>query len=635
VSFDRRKFEEFLGVLKVDTKELGRVILGENLRGTQKRFLREMYAGLDEGVNEFITLKSRQIGISTISLAIDMFYAFNVPGASGAIVTHEEGARDQFRTILQTYYDNLPEAYTQDQKAHNRNQWVLGNDTVFQYKVAGTKAISAKTLGRSSALVFCHATEVAFWGDPKQINSLHDTFAEFNPSRWYHWESTANGYNHFESFWRDAEKSVTVKPIFVSWWADEFARCPRGSLRYKEFWGHKGRPTQYERDIARQIVDLYDVEVDDEQLAWFRWCLAEKCKGDEDHRRSDFPCTPEEAFVATGSNYFSSDSLTKAYRRVIKEKPPKCYRFHIGERFTDIKMQECTDRHAMLRIWEEPQPGAYYAIGGDPAHASSDEADRDVLSVHRCWSNRVEQVAEFCVTEMNTTQYAWICAYLCGAYQPCIWNIELNGPGGAVLQELDALKRQVGSGFFGSMDRDITNAVRKIQDFLYAREDSVKGRPIGKHTMTTSRIKDGYLSLLRGAFEIGTYVPHSRYLLDEMKSFVRDGGWLGASGRSKDDRVIGAALSYLAYNNTLRNMLVMRRIDWFEDEELKEQEEANAQKPSVITKTVADFMDKIGFNRQPHNPSGAKAYVPAKYQKGATSIRAGRGSTKRSPLYRQ
>lgn len=623
LNFD--KFQQFLNVLKVDTKELGLVTLGDNLRGTQRRFLQEMRAGLESGVHEFVTLKCRQVGISTISLALDMFHAFSVAGSRGAIVTHDEPSRDSFRAIMQTYYDELPDDYTVDIVAHNRNQLVLDNRTIFQYQIAGVKQTSAKTLGRSSALLFCHATEVAFWGDGNQVSSLHDTFAEYNEDRWYHWESTANGFNHFESMWKDAQNSVTVKPIFVSWWSDEFARCARGSARYQEYWGKNGRPTAYERDLAKQLLELYDVEIDDEQLAWFRWCLAEKCHGDEEHRRSDFPSTPDEAFVATGSNYFSSEALTNACKRILKEKKPLCFKFHLGEEFTDTRVQECNERQAMLRLWEQPMAGGYYTIGGDPAFGSSDQADRYVLSVNRCWSNHVEQVAEFCVTELNTRQFAWIIAYLAGCYQPCIWNLELNGPGGAVLQEIEALKRLVGRSYYASMSKDITNAVRKIQDFLYAREDSLKGRPIGKHTMTTNRVKDSYCSLLRGAFESGVYVPHSWYLVEEMRSFIRDGGWLGSSGQAKDDRVITAALSYLAYNNTLRNQLIMRNINWTPEGFLEESQAKET--PSVAGKLVQDFMVDIGYTKAPHNPSGAKAYNLSKYG-------VNHGRNKRIPLHR-
>lgn len=623
MSWDYQRFKNFINVLAVDTKELGRIYLGKNLRGTQRRFIEGICRGLENGYHEFQVLKCRQIGLSTIGLAFDMFFAFNTEGAEGAIVTHDEQARDKFRATLQTYYDNLPEQWTQEQVAHNRNQWVLENRTMFQYRVAGTKVKSAGTLGRSSALVFCHGTEVAFWGDPDNIKSLQDCFAEVNPNRFYLWESTANGFNHYEEMWRAAQNSTTRMPIFISWWSDEFARCGRDTTRYKEYWGHKGRPTPYERDMCKQVAETYDVEIDDEQLAWYRWCLAEKKEGDEDARRQEFPCTPDEAWVATGSNYFSSEHLTGAFKRILKQKKPENFKFQIGEEFYDLRVMECPERQAMLKVWEQPQEGAYYTIGGDPAFGSSDNADRYVLSVDRCWSNRVVQVAEFCVTELNTRQFAWIVAYLAGCYQPCIWNLELNGPGGAVLQEIDNLRRIVGRGYGGykSLDPSITNAVRKIQDFLYAREDSLKGRPIGKHTMTTSRVKDGYLSLLRGAFEGGNYVPNSYALVDEMRSFVRDGSWLGAEGNKKDDRVIASSLAYLAYNNSLRNTLIMRRVDWT-PEDMTDEKVVLRPDEEVVTRLVQHFMDKAGFKRQGHNPSGVKAYNLSKY--GVSRVNKGR-----------
>lgn len=610
--WDRSRFLKFLNVLAVDTKELGRIYLGQSLRGTQRRFIDEVSAGLDEGYHEFQVLKCRQIGLSTIGLGFDMFFAFNTEGAEGAIITHDEPSRDKFRSTLTTYYDNLPPEWTQEQVAHNRNQWVLGNRTSFLYRVAGTKEKSAGTLGRSAALIFAHSTEVAFWGDAGQVNSLQDCFAEINPNRFYLWESTANGFNHYERMWRDAQNSTTVKPIFITWWSDEFARVGRDTTRYKEYWGHKGRPTPYERDLCKQVAEYYGVEIDDEQLAWYRWCLAEKKHGDEDARRQEFPSTPDEAFVASGSNFFSPEKMTDAYKRVLHQKRPLNFKFQLGDEFHETRVMECNDRQAMLRIWEQPVEGGWYTIGGDPAYGSSEEADRYVLSVNRCWSNRVVQVAEFCVTELNTRQFAWIIAYLAGCYQPCVWNLELNGPGGAVLQEVDNVRRLVGRGYYSSISPDITNAVRKIQDFYYARPDSMRGRPIGKHTVTTSRIKESYLSMMRGAFEAGQFVPNSWWLLEEMRSFVRDAGWLGASGDKKDDRVIASALAYMAYNDSMRAQLIMRRIDWSEEAEQRKDEKQNPR-DEVVSRLVQNFMHNAGFKRESHNPAGVKSYNLSKY----------------------
>lgn len=612
MAWDYGHFKLFLDALLVDTKELGRVSLGTTLLGTQKRWLREMDRGMREGVHEFVTLKCRQIGISTISLAMDMYMGFNNDGLGGAIVVHEEGARDQFRAILQTYYDGLPEDWTQDVRQHNRNQIVFENRTIFQYKVAGTKETSAKTLGRSSALTFCHCTEVAYWGDKSQIQSLKDSFAEHNPLRWYHWESTANGFvNAFHDMWVDAQQSVTIRPIFVTWWSNEFYRAARGTPIYDQYFGFKGRPTQAERDFMRAVKDQFDYDIDDEQLAWRRWCLAEKKHGDEDSLRAEYPNTPEEAFVATGSNYFSSEALTNAYRRVLKEKKALRLRVRFGETFAETVAQECTEREAMLRIWEQPDPNGYYSIGADPAHSTSETSDRYTVSVHRNWSNRCEQVAEFSAVMMNTKQFAWVIAYLAGCYQPCVYNIELNGQGGAVLLELQDMRRTAMRTYLPGGQTSMLNVVRKMQDFLYVREDSIRQRPIGSHTLTTDRAKESYMGLYRSAFESGHYVPHSLDLLNEMKTFVRDGGWIGAEGDEHDDRCIAGALAYKGYHDQQRATLIMRNINWVPPGEDGEPE---LDPNNPLQRMVQNYLQTLGYGQKPPNTSGAHAYNLSKYK---------------------
>ena len=54
----------------------------------------------------------------------------------------------------------------------------------------------------------------------------------------------------------------------------------------------------------------------------------------------------------------------------------------------------------------------------------------------------MEQVAAFATSELNTYQFAWVIAHLAGAYKNSTLNLEVNGPGQAVINELKNLKRQ-------------------------------------------------------------------------------------------------------------------------------------------------------------------------------------------------
>ncbi len=265
--FDFAHFREYLNALKISTKEEGFIVLGQHLMGTQVRWLAEIEEGLSRGIHEFVTLKCRQIGISSVHLALDLYFPSRNPGLSGALILHEDAARTKFRSTLETYYEGLPEEWQKGIVAHNVNQLVLENGSTLEYKVAGVKQTSAKTLGRSSALVFGHMTEPAFWGDGSQIAALKATFAEHNQLRFYSWESTANGFNHFQRLWQEAKSSSTMKAIFVTWWSNEYYRCKLGSALFERYWGKRGKATPEERDWAREVQDLYGHEIDAEQFA--------------------------------------------------------------------------------------------------------------------------------------------------------------------------------------------------------------------------------------------------------------------------------------------------------------------------------------------------------------------------------
>lgn len=596
-------FGEFIGALEINTKERNRVTLGATLLGTQKRFIQQVRAGMDDGVREFVTLKCRQIGISTISLAFDMYWMFSHE-CQGAIVVHEEGARDQFRAILEMYYDSLPPEWKQVKMQHNRNQLVLGNGSMFQYKVAGLKQTSSKALGRSSAISFGHMTEVAYWGDPEQIGSLKSSMAEENDNRFFNWESTANGFNHFNDMWTDAHGSVSVRPIFITWWSNEFYRAAKGGAKWRQYWGPKGRASQQEKDWIIQVEREYGHQLDEEQLAWYRWCRAEKVT-DEMQLYAEFPTLPEDAFVATGSKFFTGKTMSAAYRVINTEAKPATFRFQFGEDFTDTNIIESPERNAHLKVWAEPVKGAYYAIGADPAYGSSEESDRYAVQVFRCWANRVEQVAEFCVVDMSTYTFAWVICYLAGCYQPNVYNIEVNGPGGAVIQEIDNLKRMAGRALRPGQAKTMMDVVRKMQEFLFVRSDSMMQRPQGKHTLTTTNVKDSYMSMFRDNFERSALVLHSKMLLDEMKGIIRDGGWIGADGAGKDDRVISGALAVKAWNDSLRQRLIASNVVWVPPEE---QTQLAPAQDTVAGRLIRNYLQEIGALHKPKIDTGVKAF---------------------------
>ena len=61
-------------------------------------------------------------------------------------------------------------------------------------------------------------------------------------------------------------------------------------------------------------------------------------------------------------------------------------------------------------------------------------------------------------------------------------------------------------------------------------------------------LKRRAMNQMKNAIELGRMIPKSLPLLDEMRRIINDEGHIGGEGRSKDDRVMGAALAYQAWN---------------------------------------------------------------------------------------
>src|SRR5258707_12782692 len=89
----RPLFEDFIGHLTIISKEIEaarRVPLLDVMYRAQHYFLDEVCEGLDRGIHSFTCLKPRQVGISTIGLAVDLFLLSVHEINQGAIVTVDE-----------------------------------------------------------------------------------------------------------------------------------------------------------------------------------------------------------------------------------------------------------------------------------------------------------------------------------------------------------------------------------------------------------------------------------------------------------------------------------------------------------------------------------------------------------------
>ena len=581
-AFEAARFERFCGKLRIDTKELGRVPL--TFLGTQRYVVEQIEDGLKNDIHTFVILKGRQLGISTVTLALDLYWMFKNRGLQGAVVTDTDENREVFRSYIEQYRNSLPAEIRAPIERHNRTQLVLKNGSRLVYMVAGTK--KKGDLGRAKSVNFMHATECSSWGDEEGFGSLVNTLAQKNPSRLYILESTARGYNMFYQTWEVAKSSHTQKAIFVGWWRNELYSWPKDSIEFKTYWD--GEPTGDERVWIGEVWERYAVNITPEQIAWWRWYTLEQMKGDEMLALQEMPPTEEYAFQLSGSKFFSSERVNSHFQRAIKQ---ECvyFKYKFGLNFEDTEFIETNQENAEVTIWETPVVSkevggrnGSYTLGADPAYGSSEWADEFAACILRCYADKIVQVAELGTTTWTEQQFAWAIAHLCGWYGDCMLNLEMQGPGGAVFNELLNLKRAAGSLPPGDPRAGAFDVIGRIRDYLWKKQDSIHGN-FAYQWQTNPKEKIRMMSTLRSYFERDMIELNSPACLQQFRNIHRNGDQIGGEGRAKDDRVIALAIGTIAWNDWIMlEMQAMHRSYAAENRPEEERKQFTAVERSVI-----------------------------------------------------
>ena len=590
------KFDAFCSKLIVNSKDRGLIPL--KLWTPQIYYKRKIESGIERGIFEFICNKSRQGGITTYNLAMLDYWMNRWAGTLAAMVSDGGSNLARSRGIFSCFMDHAyPGTHVgfANYGHHNNFELMLDNMSVCSYLIAGKKkkAADGGDLGQGKGINFLIATEVSSYADSKQIEKIRDSFSSKHPRRLYAWESTANGFNHWKDMCDTAEKALTQMYIFLGWWLHPDYRCEKGSNEYRVYWD--GTLKQEEKNWIKEVKHLYgkefreimgyDLEILPEQIAWYRLQYYEKKNEDMNALYQEHPPTSELSFIMSGYKYFSSERLTEAYKEAMK-KPFEAWRYTFGNDFVDTRVHKTNAINAQLKIWTHPVPGGIYAMGGDPAYGYNPESDQSVIPIYRCYADRMIQVAEFCATGVRTDQFAWVILHLVGWYRNIYFNLEITGPGAAVLSELrNVQKQQQLLKARGEINFADTQSCMK--HFLYSRQDALR-QSFNWHTKTTEQEKEDMMGKFKSLFETGRMEINSAPTINEMKYFGRSGGTLQGMGSEYDDRVIGTGLAVLAWMRWIQPMMMNQNRTYAlvtQEETVKKTQESNM---------VLDFLKKQG-----------------------------------------
>src|SRR5579863_2646226 len=553
-------FLEFVRDLRIDSKEetaeddKGTPL---NLWGSQRRFLENLAIGLEKDIRTFICLKSRQLGCTTISLAIDVFWMAMYPGTKGALVVDTEANREDFRRTLRRYINSFPQGYFGEdfriiKGGDNKDGMTFSNGSKLVFLVAG-KSKTRVNWGEGKGFSFAHLSEVSKYGSVEGLKNFEEALAQKNPDRLVIYESTANGFNFFRDRWLEAKSDPFVQhAFFIGWWANPMNSISRDDPRFDQF-GTKYASGE-ERELIKAVLDQYEHRVTPEQLCWYRWREAQAAKFGADLLDQNQPWVEQQAFIATGFSFFQIRKISEDLQRLSAGGPEESqflgYRFECENDFFAMKMLQETEDvdRVQLRVWDTPVPGGKYVIGADPAYGRNAHKDRHACSIWRCFADHLVQVAEFAAADIEVKHFAWILAFLAGAYSDCMVNIELAGPGRMIMPEWDHIRGMLVSEHYAAKVKNWSwdDALNNARWYLYHRPDS-PGPGFAYNFEGGWRTIQMVFHQFRGAYSTGELVLKSVKLLHEMRIVVQEGEHIGApesrNEDSKDDRVYAAALA--------------------------------------------------------------------------------------------
>ena len=409
--------------------------------------------------------------------------------------------------------------------------------------------------------------------------------------------NTAKGFNLFWNLYQKARQDpLTKKAFFVGWWGMDNYSIDEDDPRFAQYWD--GTVDEDEQNKINQVWELYGHQITPPQIAWIRW------KGDQTAEASlldqNFPWTEHDAFLQTGNPFFNTKKIGKIVQHLSDSPPPfRGYAYEFSDTFKETKIHGVRYvEDAQLKVYEEPSPIGSYAMGIDPARGRSENKDRSVVEVYRCYADRIVQVAEFASDEPESFQVAWVMAHLAGSYKNVMMILEISGTGEATFLELKHLRQLLDAGAVpeagtGNMT-DIFGAARW---YMYHRSDS-PGPGFAYNFSTTQQSKLTIMNQLRDSLTTGLVEVRSIQCALEMQTIVQEGNYIEpAISTDKDDRVFGTAFAHRAWTDWIRGPMIANGETW-EREQKREAALADGSESSIVSFAVSQFFDQQARTRE-------------------------------------
>ena len=595
-------FRKYLGALRIQSKHAESDPDGKGIAlkmwSSQSRVMEGIIDGLQNNIHVFYILKSRQLGVTTVTLAILMFWAAWHPNTVCCQVSDSDKTSNKNRLTVRSYLKSLAPFMGKSFSVVKDNKFgfEFSNGSRIDLLVAGkTKVAWGEGEGYLAGLL----TEVASYGRVEGLESFRHAMAPDNPRALYVFESTAHGPNHWADMWNAAlEDEFSSRCIFVGWWSHDLQQIKVTDRRFHTFGSEP--PTPREWDLISLVKEQYGHEITMEQMAWYRWQETQPSSGAGDMDQNQ-PWYAAQAFVMSGISFFQTRLVALRREEITSNDNGTVenggfdyigYSFHLEDEYHLSNVERLDPRHASkdsvkLKVWEHPHPEGWYSIGFDPAFGRNELNNNGAICVNRCFADKLVQVAEWADNIADTRESAWVLAYLAGQYRNCRINIDMTGgPGQAVMQAFKDLRERMGSEMYQTELKRMVEREKQLREerkpeaerlgsmdfedflaasswYMYRRIDS-PGPGFVYNSKIGRDLKFKMMNLYRDSWRSNLLEIRSIDMLDEMGVIRQESSDIGAAaaGRDRDDRAFAEALSNLTWVEELRPVMIAQGITW-------------------------------------------------------------------------
>lgn len=462
-----------------------------------------------------IILKSRQLGISVVTIALSIRASIVQDNTTSVLISHNQTSTNSIFDKLKQQFYSLPEFIKPKLLTNNRQELSFENGSKISCMTAGNKDL----LRGETVNGVVHLSEFSFWkNSDKQMKAISQAVSE---SGIIIIESTANGFNKFSDTYYQAKNGEnTYKPFFFNWINGKTLFENQYQQAVDRHKAVNNCELSYD-DLDIDEIDLFDKGANLSQLTWRRQKVA---TDGLDTFKVEFPSTDDECFITTGQQLFDGKRIDSCIKGLINDKVKHLSKSNIVG--LPSILQNLYPKS--LKIWKIPQPNQKYYIGVDCSEGIGKDYSTAIVL-----NKDGEQVAQLRNNQLKPYQLADVIDALGRYYNKALLTVEKASGGHSVIERLRYDKKYMNMTKYKTYD-EFNRAIWKVG------------------FDTNNKTKSIIVNDAREWFEKGLIQIKSRGMLDEMRVYVsNDKGGMGAISGQHDDLVMGLCLAIVGVKSNI------------------------------------------------------------------------------------